>query len=99
MSSLHLRDGLSAEAARERLRTVGPNEIAREEPRSAAAILRAQFGSALIWLLLGAALVSGILGEWVDAVAIAAILAINALVGFLQEHRADQAMLALRAMT
>jgi len=62
-------------------------------------MLAEQFASPVIWLLLVGAVVSGVLGEVADALAIAAILVINALVGFFQEHRAERAVLALRAMT
>jgi Ca2+-transporting ATPase len=58
-----------------------------------------QFGSPLIWLLLAASVISGALGDWLDAVAIAVILVLNALVGFFQEYRAAKAISALRSMT
>ena len=83
--------GLTTEAARQRLTELGPNEIAREKGRGPWRLLAAQFASPLVWLLLGAALVSGFLRDLVDAIAIAAILIINALVGFFQEHRAERA--------
>lgn len=87
-----------AEAAR-RLADVGPNELQREQPTSPWRILAGQFASPVIWLLLIAAGISGALGELVDAIAIATILVVNALVGFFQEYRAERAVLALRAMT
>ncbi len=91
--------GLSdAEAAR-RLIAEGANEITRREGTPAWRIFLGQFKGALIWLLLGATLVSAALGELTDAVAIASILLINALVGFFQEFRSERAVLALRAMT
>lgn len=93
------REGLTADTARRRLLEVGPNEIARERTKSPWAIMADQFGSALIWLLLAASVVSALLGEWVDAIAIGVILVINAFVGFFQEYRAEKAMLALRSMT
>ena len=91
--------GLTSETARQRLSEIGPNEIAREKTRSPWVILAAQFRSPLVWLLLGASLVSGFLRDLVDAIAIGAILLINALVGFFQEHRAERAISALRSMT
>ncbi len=83
-----------AEAAR-RLATDGPNEIRREERRSALAILGQQFTSLVVWVLIGAALVSVALGEIVDGSAILAILALNALIGFAQEYRSERAVAAL----
>jgi Ca2+-transporting ATPase len=91
--------GLTSVEARARLAGTGPNEIPREEANTSWRILVGQFGSPLVWLLLGAVVVSGWLGDLVDAIAIGAIVIINALVGFAQEHRAERALAALRAMT
>ena len=73
--------GLSSAEAGRRLAEHGPNEIHREEAVSPWAILAAQFKGAMIWLLLGACVVSAALGEVADAVAIGAIVVLNALVG------------------
>ena len=94
-----MSQGLSNNEAKRRLTEVGPNELEREEGTSPWMILAGQFKGALIWLLLGACVVSALLGELGDAIAIGAILVINALVGFFQEYRAERAVLALRAMT
>ena len=91
--------GLTTETAQRRLGEVGRNEIARDEARSPWKILAGQFQSPLVWLLLGASLISGILRDVIDAIAIGTILVINALVGFFQEHRAERALSALRSMT
>ena len=91
--------GLTGAEARARLARGGSNEIPRQEGKPAWRVLAGQFASPLVWLLLGAALVSGVLGDVVDALAIGAIMLINAFVGFAQEHRAQKALLALRAMT
>ena len=77
----------------------GRNEIAREAATSPWALLAAQFKSPVIWLLLGACVISGFLGEFADAIAIGTIVVLNALVGFFQEYRAERAVLALRSMT
>lgn len=91
--------GLSGAEAQHLLIEVGPNEIARENGRPAWALLLAQFNSPMIWLLLAACVLSAALGEGADAIAIGAIVIINALVGFFQEYRAERAVLALRSMT
>ncbi len=91
--------GLSSSEAKRRLAEDGPNEIHREKATSPWAILAAQFKGAMIWLLLGACVVSAALGEVVDAIAIGAIVVLNALVGFFQEYRAERAVQALRSMT
>jgi Ca2+-transporting ATPase len=88
----------SAEAAR-RLAGVGSNEIRRAEATPPWRIFADQLTSPVVLLMLGAALISGLLREAADAIAIAAIVVLNAIVGFLQEYRAERAVLALRAMT
>jgi hypothetical protein len=69
-----MTDGLSQAEANQRLDAVGPNQIAHEQPPSAWRLLAGQFNSPVIGLLLGACIVSGALGEWVDALAIGAIV-------------------------
>jgi Ca2+-transporting ATPase len=91
--------GLSVHEAAMRLAQSGPNEIARERPTSAWKLLRSQFASPLVLLLIAACGVSAWLGEVADAIAIGAIVLINGIVGFLQEHRAERAIHALRALT
>jgi P-type Ca2+ transporter type 2C len=91
--------GLTVAEASRRLTATGSNEIKRGEATSPWRILAGQFASPLIWLLLAASVISAILGEVADAIAIGTILIINALVGFFQEYRAEKAMLALRSMT
>ncbi len=88
----------SAEAARLLLES-GRNEIEHGKAISPWRILAGQFASPVIWLLLGACVLAGALGEIVDAIAIGTIVAVNALVGFYQEYRAERAVLALRSMT
>ncbi len=77
----------------------GPNEIRRKTATPSHHRLLKQFNSPVIWLLVAAAALSGGLGDWIDAVVIAAILLINAAVGFLQEHRAERAIAALGTLT
>jgi Ca2+-transporting ATPase len=91
--------GLSGPDAAARLAERGPNELRREAGTPPWRILARQFASPMIGLLAVAAAVALALGETVDAVAILVIVAMNGLVGFFQEHRAENAVLALRAMT
>jgi Ca2+-transporting ATPase len=91
--------GLSSSEAARRLAEVGPNELRRGDAASPWGILSEQLTSPIVLLMLAAALVSGVLREAADAIAIAAIVVINAIVGFLQEYRAERAVLALRSMT
>ena len=85
-------EGLTAAEAARRLAEYGPNELAREEGPSPWALLVRQFHGAMIWLLLAACGVSVALGEAADAVAIGAIVVLNAAVGFFQEYRAERAI-------
>ncbi len=86
-----------AEAA---LRAVqhGPNEIVAAARRSPAALLLDQFKDFMILVLLGAAVVSGLIGDLVDTLAIVVIVLLNALVGFVQAWRADRALAALQQL-
>jgi len=93
------RAGLSAAKAAARLQKVGPNTLTAREGRSWLAAFGSQFAAVLVWLLLVAAGVSAVLGEWVDAGAIAAIIVINAVIGASQEHSAERSIAALRGMT
>ncbi|MDA8162226.1 MAG: cation-translocating P-type ATPase [Desulfobacteraceae bacterium] len=90
--------GLSAEEAGRRLKVYGPNALPEDKRPSPLAMVLGQFEDFLILLLLGAAVISGMLGEYVDAAAIVVIVALNAAVGFLQEYKAEKAMEALRGM-
>lgn len=87
--------GLATSEAAERLRTDGPNALRKGKAVSPLAILAAQFGSLVIWVLIGAAAVSVSLGEVIDGIAIIAIVALNAVIGFFQEYRAEKAAAAL----
>lgn len=91
--------GLTEVEARSRLERDGPNEIKREKATSPWFLLLAQFRSPVVWLLLGASVLSALLKEVIDAIAIGAIVVTNGLVGFFQEYRAERAVLALRSMT
>lgn len=90
--------GLSSEEAAQRLQQYGPNELT-EAPRSGFwAMLWSQINSFVIWLLIGAALISFLLGDYIEAVAILAIVVLNAILGVIQEQRAEQALAALRQL-
>lgn len=96
MSREHI--GLSAADAKRALAENGRNEIVRKKATPAWAILLHQFKSPLVIILIFACIVSALIGEPVEAIAIGAILVINALIGFFQEYRAETAIVALREM-
>jgi Ca2+-transporting ATPase len=91
--------GLTGEEATKRQAMYGPNELAESplEPRWRR--LAGQFAELLVVILLIAAGVSAALGEWADAAAILAIVAVNAVIGFLQEDRAARSLKSLRRLS
>ncbi len=90
--------GLSTQQAVRRLEEVGPNELQETRGRSPSAILLEQFKNVLIIILLAATLLSALLGESIEAIAIAVIVLFAVLLGFAQEYRAERAIEALRRM-
>jgi P-type Ca2+ transporter type 2C len=90
--------GLSEEQARRRLAEKGPNELVERAAKSPWRILWEQLTGTMVVILIAAALISGFLGDWKDAVAIMAIVVLNAVLGFSQEYRAEQAMAALKQL-
>ncbi len=92
------RRGLTSEEAERRLRIYGLNRLAEAPPPSFWSQLWAQLNSFVVWLLIVAALVSALLGDWVEAAAILAIVVLNAALGVVQERRAEQALAKLRQM-
>ena len=93
-----LARGLSSEEAKARLAKHGPNKLIEAEGASIWKLLIEQFKDFLVLLLLGAALISLLLGEYVDAIAIMAIVIVNALLGVIQEWRAERSLQALKRM-
>jgi len=89
------RDGLSPEEAARRLAAHGPNQLTARRPPSAWGILLAQFQSVVVLLLVVAAIVAFAVGDRLEAAAIAAVLLLNAAIGFPVELRARRAMEAL----
>lgn len=82
--------GLTDEEVAVRLVRNGPNKLQKGKRFSAFVILASQFKSLVIWVLIGAAAISSALGETVDGIAIIAIVILNALIGFIQEYRAEK---------
>jgi Ca2+-transporting ATPase len=91
--------GLSSNEVSARLARYGRNQLQEAPKRSAWGIFLDQFKDFIIWVLIGAAVVSGFLQEIVDAVAIIAIVVLNAILGFIQEHRAEQSLAALKKLS
>ncbi len=91
--------GLSGEEASKRLAEHGANELAEPPPIPLWRKLLKQFGELVIWILIVAAVLAGILGEWPDTLAILAIVLVNGTLGFLQEERAERALASLKRLS
>lgn len=90
--------GLTSPEVKRRLDRYGPNALPPGRRPSAVIRLLRQLHHPLIYVLLGSALVTGLLGEWVDCGVILGVVALNAVVGFIQESQAEGALEGLRAM-
>ncbi|KAF0197993.1 MAG: sarco/endoplasmic reticulum calcium-translocating P-type ATPase/golgi membrane [Bacillota bacterium] len=90
--------GLTPREAEDRLEIYGHNRLAEKRRPSAIRIFLAQFKDLMTLILLGATLVSGLLGEYADAATIIAIVLLNACLGLIQEIRAEKAMAALKEL-
>jgi Ca2+-transporting ATPase len=93
-----LRAGLSAEEVRRGREKFGPNRLTSKKGRSEWIRFLLQFHAPLLYILLLASVVTAVLGEWVDSSVIFAVVFLNALVGYLQEARAEKAINALAEM-
>ncbi len=91
--------GLSAREAAVRLEKFGRNQLQEAPKRSPLSIFLDQFKDFIIWVLIAAAIISGVLQEVVDAVAIIAIVILNAILGFIQEYRAEKSLAALKKLS
>ncbi|MCG2708968.1 MAG: cation-transporting P-type ATPase, partial [Thermodesulfovibrionales bacterium] len=90
--------GLSSEEAKKRLLEYGPNELKEKKKKTPFMMILDQFKDFMIIVLIGAAVIAGIVGKPTDAAAIIAIVILNAVMGFIQEYRAEEAMAALKKM-
>ena len=91
-------DGLSAAEAAKRLQQYGPNRLTPPHRRGPLMRFLLQFHNVLIYVLLAAAAVTALLAHWVDTAVIVGVVVINAIIGFIQEGKAEQAMEAIRRM-
>lgn len=91
-------NGLSNQEAEIRLEQYGVNELQEAPPTSIWKMIYEQFANFVVILLLVAAVISAILGDWVEAAAILTIVLLNAILGVVQERRAEEALAALQKM-
>jgi Ca2+-transporting ATPase len=99
LGRLHVAEnGLTSEEAKKRLEEYGPNQL-KEAPRpSFIQMLWEQLNNFVVILLIIASLVSALLGDYVEAAAIMAIVVLNAILGIVQERRAEEALAALKKL-
>jgi P-type Ca2+ transporter type 2C len=90
--------GLSEEDVTERLKRFGYNELQEAEKPNMFLLFLEQFKDFMVLVLLAATLVSGLLGEYIDAIAIIAIVIINGFLGFFQERKAEKSLAALKEL-
>ena len=99
LSDLKTRpEGLTASDAARRLAEHGPNRLPEVQARGPLRRFLGQFNNVLIYVLIGAAIVTGGLQHWIDTGVILAVVLANAVIGFLQEGKAETAMAAIRQM-
>ena len=97
--AVHPGKGLSLKEVNRRLNEFGRNVLAGKKGVHPVFLFLGQFRDFMVLVLLAATVVSGLLGEIADAVTIMAILIINAILGFIQEYRAERSMESLRSLT
>jgi Ca2+-transporting ATPase len=90
--------GLSSEEAAARMKQYGPNELIEQKKKSPFIMFLDQFKDFMILILIAASVISGLIGDINDTIAIVVIVLINAIIGFIQEYRAEKAMQALKRM-
>lgn len=94
-----LNTGLTSDEASERQKQLGRNELSEGKKVSPWLLFLGQFKDFMVLVLIGATLISGLLGEFLDAITIVAIIIINAVLGFVQEYRAERSLRALKELS
>jgi len=91
--------GLSEEEAKKRLEEFGPNKLQEQKKKSIFQLFVAQLNDWLIYVLFAAVIITLLMGEYIDAIIIMAVILLNAILGVVQEVRASNAIEALQRMT
>ncbi len=99
LQNVNPTSGLSAAEVEARLGRYGANELGEKAAKSPLQIIAEQFTNPLVLLLIGAGTISIALGKVIDSLAVFTIVVLNAILGFVQEYRAEKAMAALKRMS
>ncbi|MGE5374968.1 MAG: cation-translocating P-type ATPase, partial [Bacteroidota bacterium] len=91
--------GLTQSEVESRLAKYGPNELVEKSGRTPLKIFWEQITATMVLILIGAAVIAGLLGDWKNTIAITAIVILYAILGFIQEYRAEQAIAALKKLS
>lgn len=90
--------GLTSSEAEKGLEKYGPNEIMQKKKISPIKIFLSQFNDFMVWVLIGATVISGFMGDVADAITISVIVVINAFLGFIQEFKTEKSLDALKSL-
>nr|WP_286172891.1 calcium-translocating P-type ATPase, SERCA-type [Caproiciproducens sp. MSJ-32] len=90
--------GLTTKEAKRRQETYGLNEISHKKKKSPLFIFLSQFNDLIVWILIGATIISGLMGDSADAITILIIVFVNAIMGFVQEFRTEKSLEALKEL-
>lgn len=94
-----LKNGLTAEEASIRLKRYGPNALAEGKKKTLFMVFLSSFNEPTIYILLAAALISILIGEWVDSIIILAVVILNAIISTIQEGKAERSLDALKKLS
>lgn len=97
--NVNLKQGLSEEEVKKRLEQFGENKLKGKPKKSLFVLFFSQLKDMLIYVLLGAAVITMAIGEYIDAVIILLVVVLNAVIGVVQEYKAEKAIEALQKMT
>ena len=92
------KNGLNSSEVKGRQRKFGPNQLPDQQRRTLFSLLLEQFKDFMVLVLIGAVIISGLLGQVEDAIAIIAIVILNAIMGFVQEYRAEKSLQTLKKL-
>lgn len=88
--------GLSTSEAQKRLKKFGLNQLSEKRKASLIKVFLSQFNDFMVWVLIGATVISGLMGDVADAITILIIVLVNAILGFVQEFKTEKSLEALK---